>query len=69
MKVRPGTAWDVLELVREKAVPVHEKFGWSLAGAWATAMCNDSEVAAPVGHPVLGAVGRVRDARSAPTPT
>ena len=44
LKVPAGTAWDVLELVRENAVPVHEKFGWSLVGAWATAMCNDSEV-------------------------
>ena len=44
MKVPAGSAWDVLELVREQAVPVHEKFGWSLAGAWATAMANDSEV-------------------------
>ena len=60
IKVPAGTAWDVLELVRENAVPVHETFGWSLVGAWATAMCNDSEVAAAVGHPELGAVGRVR---------
>ena len=44
LEVPQGTAWDVLELVRELAVPVHAEFGWSLAGAWATAMCNDSEV-------------------------
>ncbi|MET0882900.1 MAG: NIPSNAP family containing protein [Acidimicrobiales bacterium] len=44
MKVPAGTAWDVLERVREQAVPVHAEFGWILAGAWATAMCNDSEV-------------------------
>jgi len=43
LRVPAGTAWDVLELVRDQAVPVHEKFGWTLAGAWATAMCNDSE--------------------------
>jgi hypothetical protein len=44
LKVPAGTAWDVLELVRQEGMPVHEKFGWSLVGAWATAMCNDSEV-------------------------
>jgi hypothetical protein len=44
LRVPAGTAWDVLALVRDQAVPVHEKFGWTLAGAWATAMCNDSEV-------------------------
>ena len=41
--VRPGTAWDYLELVRQEAVPVLERFGWSLIGAWVTAMRNDSE--------------------------
>lgn len=44
IKVPAGTAWDFLERVGERAVPAHEAFGWTLAGAWATAMCNDSEV-------------------------
>jgi len=44
LRVPAGTAWDVLDMVGDTAVPVHEKFGWSLAGAWATAMCNDAEV-------------------------
>ena len=41
--VRPGSAWDFLELVREHAVAAYERFGWTLAGAWVTAMRNDSE--------------------------
>lgn len=41
--VRPGTAWDHLELVRQEGQPVLERFGWVLVGAWVTAMRNDSE--------------------------
>lgn len=44
ISVPPGTAWDLLERVRSEGVAVHEKFGWQLVGAWATAMCNDAEV-------------------------
>lgn len=44
IRVPGGTAWEFLERVRERAVAAHERFGWTLAGAWATAMCNDSEV-------------------------
>ena len=43
VKLRPGSAWDFLELVREQAIAVHERYGWMLAGAWVTAMRNDSE--------------------------
>lgn len=44
IQLRPGTSWHFLDdLVREKAVAVHEKFGWQLAGAWSTAMVNDDE--------------------------
>jgi hypothetical protein len=43
--VKPGTAWHFLDaLVRDHAVGVYARFGWELAGAWATAMVNDSEV-------------------------
>jgi hypothetical protein len=41
--VQPGKAWDYLSLVRDEGVPVHERFGWELAGAWVTSMRNDSE--------------------------
>lgn len=44
IQVRPGTAWDYIELIRQEAIPVHERFGWELAGAWVTSMRNDSEV-------------------------
>lgn len=43
VKVRPGSAWDYLELVREEATPVLGRFNWELVGAWVTAMRNDSE--------------------------
>lgn len=43
VQVRPGSAWDYLELVREEAVGVLGRFGWQLAGAWVTAMRHDSE--------------------------
>ncbi len=42
--MRPGTAWAYLDAVRHQGVDVHGRFGWELAGAWATAMRNDSEV-------------------------
>jgi hypothetical protein len=43
VQVRPGTAWDYLELVREEGTPVLGRFDWELVGAWVTAMRNDSE--------------------------
>jgi hypothetical protein len=43
VQVQPGRAWDYVELVREQGVALHERFGWELAGAWVTAMKNDSE--------------------------
>ena len=44
IQVRPGTAWDLIDLVESEAIDVHATFGWELAGAWTTAMVNDSEV-------------------------
>jgi len=44
VRVRPGTAWGLLDVVRDEGIPVLERFGWELAGAWATAMCDDREV-------------------------
>jgi len=41
--VPPGASADFLELVRAKALPVYGRFGWTLAGAWETAMIDDSE--------------------------
>jgi hypothetical protein len=43
VQVQPGKAWEYLEVVRQEGVPVHERFGWELAGAWITSMRNDSE--------------------------
>ena len=44
IRVRPGSAWGFLDVVRSEGAPVLEEFGWELAGAWATAMCSDREV-------------------------
>lgn len=41
--VPAGSAVDYLEFVKERVVPVYERFGWTLAGAWRTAMVDDSE--------------------------
>jgi hypothetical protein len=41
--VPPGASGEFLELVRAKALPVYERYGWVLAGAWETAMIDDSE--------------------------
>jgi hypothetical protein len=41
--VRQGEAHDFLERVAERAVPAYARFGWILAGAWTTAMSNESE--------------------------
>jgi hypothetical protein len=38
-----GTSREYLEIVRQEATPVMTQFGWSLAGAWETAMRDDSE--------------------------
>jgi hypothetical protein len=43
VQVRPGSAWDYLELVREEGTTVLGRFDWELVGAWVTAMRNDSE--------------------------
>ena len=41
--VPPGTAREFLEVVAQEAVAAYEPFGWTLAGAWETAMVNESE--------------------------
>jgi hypothetical protein len=41
--VRPGSAPEFLELVREEAVAVYAERGWTLAGAWYTAMADEAE--------------------------
>jgi hypothetical protein len=43
VRVRPGSATDLLERAREVAAPVLAEFGWKLAGAFTTAMANDDE--------------------------
>jgi hypothetical protein len=43
IRVRPGAAADLLEQVREEAIPLAGPYGWELAGAWKTAMADDDE--------------------------
>ena len=41
--VAPGGAMALLENVAEAAVPLYDQFGWVLAGAWHTALADESE--------------------------
>ncbi len=41
--VRAGTARDLLERANETASPIFNRYGWSLIGAFTTAMTNDDE--------------------------
>ena len=43
VQVKPGTAWDYVEMVRQHGISVYERFGWIHAGAFVTSMVNDSE--------------------------
>jgi hypothetical protein len=43
VKVRPGTAVELLERVREGGMPLAAAHGWDLVGAWRTTMVNDDE--------------------------
>ncbi len=43
VKVRPGSAAELLERARERAVPAMQRHGWQLAGAFTTAMVDDDE--------------------------
>jgi hypothetical protein len=43
ISVRPGTAPEFLELVREEAVAAYENYHWTLAGAWYSAMTDEAE--------------------------
>jgi hypothetical protein len=41
--VHAGASADYLELLRERGRALRERYGWQLAGAWETAMVDDSE--------------------------
>jgi hypothetical protein len=43
VRVPRGTSAQYLELARQEAVPALEPFGWTLAGAWETALGDDAE--------------------------
>jgi hypothetical protein len=43
IRVRPGSALDFLERVREQLVPIASRTRLELAGAWRTMMANDDE--------------------------
>ncbi len=43
VKTHPGMSSRYISLVRDLAIPTYEKYGWELAGAFETAMVNDSE--------------------------
>lgn len=43
VKVRPGSAGELLERAREQALDPLGRYGWQLAGAFTTAMVDDDE--------------------------
>jgi hypothetical protein len=43
IRVPRGGSAEYLEFVRRDVVPVMQEFGWTLAGAWETALVDDSE--------------------------
>jgi hypothetical protein len=43
VKVRPGSASELLERARDGAVPLLARHGWDLVGAFTTAMVDDDE--------------------------
>jgi hypothetical protein len=43
VKVRPGSAGELLERARDVAAPILSPYGWELAGAFTTAMVDDDE--------------------------
>jgi hypothetical protein len=43
IKVRPGSATELLERARDGAAPTLNRYGWELAGAFTTAMVDDDE--------------------------
>ena len=43
IKVRPGSAEELLERAREVAAPAYRRYDWELVGAFTTAMVNDDE--------------------------
>jgi len=43
VEVPQGTSGEFLERVAQAAVPLYSELGWELAGAWETAMRNESE--------------------------
>jgi hypothetical protein len=43
VKVRPGTAPEYLDLVRDHAVGPYARRGWTLAGAWYAVMTDETE--------------------------
>lgn len=44
VQLRPGAATAFLERVRDGLAPIAGRHGWTLAGAWRTAMVNEDEV-------------------------
>jgi hypothetical protein len=43
IRVEPWSADELLNHIVDDALEAHEKFGWTLAGAWKTALHDDSE--------------------------
>ncbi len=63
VKVRPGSAVELLERARDGASPILGRYGWELAGAFTTAMVDDDEALLLWAIPTWKEWAAVEDAR------
>jgi hypothetical protein len=66
--VSPGGATDFLENVADAAVAVYDQFGWVLAGAWHTALGDESECIVLWAIPTWGQWAELEQAAVRDTP-
>jgi hypothetical protein len=43
LRIKAGHAADYLQLLHDTGMELHAAYGWELAGAWRTIMCDDAE--------------------------
>ena len=63
-----GGARDFLQAVADESIALHERFGWTMCGAWHTAMVNESECILVWSIPTWQQWAEVEGTRNAPTP-
>ena len=61
----PGRVRDFLQAVADESIALHERFGWTMCGAWHTAMVNESECILVWSIPTWQQWAEVEDAQRA----